>query len=83
MRLSVVINSVCAGNSHANATVTHVESGKTYNIVLNRQDFVLDYSDISEVREMLNNLIRSRIKESGATTLAAMKTAIESKVFFL
>lgn len=52
-------------------------------VTLTKRDLQIDFSSVDDVRDALSTLLRSRIKESGATTPAAIKAAIESKGFYL
>ncbi len=81
MQFTVVVNGQCAGGNHVHLTVT--AGAQSRQITLTRADLAVDFSSLDAVRDTLAILLRSRIKESGATTPAQIKTAIESKGFYL
>ena len=78
MILAITVAGVCAGGGHVTLNVTR--GTETRQITLLSDDFAFEPSEYDTV---LATLIRSRIKESGATTKAQIRTAIESKDCYL
>ncbi len=76
--MTFTINSIslCSGTNHAILNVTI--AGVARNVTVPRSSFALDPDDRDEASLAR---IRSAIKESGAATLAQIKTAIEGKTF--
>ena len=77
MELTIKIDSICAGGTHINMTVT--KNGiTTKKMLINKLDFSIEPE---EYEETLAILIRSFVKKSGLTNMAQIKTAIEAEVF--
>lgn len=88
MKLTVILNSRCAGNNHVHATVTARRENDTligtYPLVITADE--LFDADVEDFIRALPVLIRGLIRELGytrATPLAQIRNAIESKVFSL
>ncbi len=81
MQFTVAVNGQCGGGNHVHLTVS--AGAQSRQITLTRADLAVDFSSLDAVRDTLAILLRSRIKEAGATTPAQIKAAIESKAFYL
>ncbi len=81
MQFTVAVDGQCPGGNHVHLTVS--AGAQSRQITLTRADLAVDFSSLDAVRDTLAILLRSRIKESGATTPAQIKNAIESKGFYI
>lgn len=81
MQFTVAVNGQCAGGNHVHLTVTAGQQARQ--ITVSRDDFLIDFSSVDDVRDFLIPLLRQRIKEAGATTPAQRRTAIESAPFYI
>lgn len=81
MQFSVTVNGQCAGGNHVQLTVTAGQQVRQ--ITVSRDDLMIDFSSVEDVRDFLIPLLRQRIKGSGAITPAQRRTAIESAPFYI
>lgn len=78
MQLTITVDGVCAGGNHVHLSVTNGQQTRT--ITLSRDDLTFEPSEYETV---IAALIRSRVKQAGATTPAQIRSAIESGPFYL
>ncbi len=81
MQFTVTVNGQCAGGNHVDLMLA--AGVQTLQITITRSDLQIDFSNIEAVRDYVIPLLRQRVKESGATTPAQMRTAIESAPFYV
>lgn len=81
MQFTVTVSGQCASGGHVHLAVTAGQ--QTRQITVSRDDFLIDFSSVDDVRDFLIPLLRQRIKESRATTPAQRRTAIENAPFYI
>jgi hypothetical protein len=78
MQIAVTVQGVCPGGNHVHLSLT--VGGQTRQRTISRDDLTFEPSEYDTV---IATLLRSRVKEAGATTNAQIQAAIESKPFYL
>jgi len=78
MTFTVAVNNACTGGNHLHCTLTI--GGNTYPLTLSREDLLVDYTR-EEAEQAVIARLRSRVKESSASTFNQIKTALEGQTF--
>lgn len=81
MQISVTVNGLCPGGEHVNLTLTSGAQSRPVTIM--RADLLAKPRAIADVLDALIPLLRQRVLESGATSNAQRRAAIESAPFHI
>lgn len=79
MRFTITGLARCSGGGHYSANIS-IEGGALKPITFTQAE-ILAVLDEADSRERIINRVKAVILEAGATTLAQIRTAIESKEF--